>query len=74
MRYRHFGHWLAGGLAGWMLVDFPLAGVGLILAFFGYEIWQGYRIKDMSYWDMLEFTVTLFIFSGGIGLWRSLSG
>lgn len=63
-RYRHIGHYLAGALAAWVGMDNPILAIGMILSFFGYEIYQGYRKKDMGYWDMLEFTVTLFVVAG----------
>ena len=69
-RYRHWGHYLAGGITAWIGIDNPILALGLIIAFFGYEVWQGYRERDKGYWDMLEFVVTLFVVATGLTIWR----
>lgn len=68
--YRHFSHYLAGGIAAWIGMDNPILALGLIIAFFLYEIWQGYRKKDMGYWDMLEFVVVLYVVATGLKIWE----
>lgn len=71
--YRHFGHYLAGGVAAWIGMDNPILALALVLSFFLYEIWQGYRKKDMGYWDMLEFVVTFFVVATGLQIWQTVS-
>jgi len=71
--YRHFGHYLAGGVAAWVGMDNPILASGLVLSFFLYEIWQGYRKKDMSYWDMLEFVVSFYVVVTGLYIWKAVS-
>lgn len=68
--YRHFAHYLAGGVAAWIGMDNPILALALVLSFFGYEAWQGYRKKDMGYWDMLEFVVVFFIVATGLKIWE----
>lgn len=68
-KFRHPAHYVAGGIAGWFLIDNPIGAIGLILIFYLYEIWQGYRKKDMSYWDMLEFAVSAYVVATGLYIW-----
>ena len=61
VKYRNAFHYVAGGVAGWILTLNPIAGLGLMFSFMIYEICQDWRKQDWSFRDILEFIIAFFV-------------
>ena len=63
IKYRNAFHYVAGAIAGWLVIIIPIAGLALMLSFMAYEVCQDWRKKDWSFRDILEFVIAYFVAS-----------
>lgn len=74
IKYRNAFHYVAGGIAGWLALENPICGLGLILTFLVYEAMNDWRKVDWSYHDILEFMIALFVVVTGLKIWEVTCG
>lgn len=72
IKYRNPLHYVAGAAAGWLVIEYPIAGLSLMLSFMIYEAMNDWRKKDSSFHDILEFLIAFYPAALGVGIWRSL--
>ena len=73
--HRFWMHFPLGAINGLAIIylAYPkdvIAGFVLMIAFLSYEMWQGYRMKDMAQRDIIGWSGGLFVTFGGWLIYR----